>query len=167
MALEVARQLQSMGRDVALLALFETHRPGKDYARRMWRARAPWWQLDRRAKRVVRGWYTRVAVSVCRFLGCAIPSFLVHRCVKETMRRAVDRHEATPYPGRTVLFLTEADWKLEPLNGWGHVFGENLQTITVPGKHGSLFDADSAAVLAAKLRECLAEARSAISAKPG
>jgi len=164
-AFEVARQLLKTGRDVALLALFATHRPGKDYARRLWHARAPWWQLDRRTKRLVRGWYTRAVVSVCRLLGRAIPSFLVHRCVKETMRRAVDRYEAAPYPGRTVLFLADKDWKLEPLNGWGPYFGENLQTVTVPGKHGSLFDASSAARLAAELRGCLEETRSAASAE--
>ncbi|HET9794236.1 MAG TPA: amino acid adenylation domain-containing protein [Thermoanaerobaculia bacterium] len=90
----------------------------------------------------------------------AIPKNLVE--AERSVLRAKTAYEPRPYPGKITLFVAsrQPPWFYpDPLLGWARFAAGEIETHEVPGYHGALTHEPRVAVLAEKLRECLARAR--------
>ena len=160
-AFEMARQLRSQGRDVALLALFDTELRAKMPIQRRLRL-----QSRRKRREGSLGYVRRVTKSILwtiaygvwlRFGYSLSPQF--SSTVFANMRVA-SSYKAQPYPGRVTLFRAADSWEESgrgPYLGWDHVAVGGVEVHEVPGDHVTLLEEPHVRVLAARLKTCLAD----------
>ena len=181
-AYEVAQQLIVRGREVDLLALFDTL--GKGFPRRgtpllsvldhlKILARLPveekaHYLRERAAARLAK-WMGRITPGDARKLGESGTAF-DHQAPGEQVvtprweinRRAWQAYQPRPYPGRLTIFraVEQPKWPGfrfdDPTLGWGSLARDGVEVLDVPGNHLShIFDADNARILARTLRAVL------------
>ena len=181
-AYELAQQLIARGREVGLLALFDTL--GKGFPRKGPRflsvldhlkilARLPAggkarYLLERTAGRLER-WKGRVRQGDVRELAGSGVAFDLQSPGEQvdTSRWAINRHarrayQPRPYPGRLAIFraVEQPEWPGyrfdDPTLGWGSLARGGVEVHHVPGDHLShIFHPDNARVLARTLRAIL------------
>jgi thioesterase domain-containing protein len=160
-AFEMARQLRAQGRDVALLALFDTGLRAKVSMPTRLRLHA------RRLRRLGPLRYVRgMTESILRIIAYRMwlrfgyslsPRF--SSTVFANMRVS-SSYKAQPYPGRVTLFRAADSWEESgrgPYLGWDHVAVGGVEVHEVPGDHVTLLEEPHVRVLAARLKTCLAK----------
>ena len=185
-AYEVAQQLRSSGREVALLVLIDSFRPDLWYQHvrprtrktlrrrwgRFWFKMVNFWYLPWREKRNQVIWRTRRRLQLRRSRAAALD---VARPIEETQsmsdpdpslraRRATRAYQPQPYGGRIVLFSAETGLSRrlrDPDLGWRELALGGLKRHDVPGGHNTMFLEPGVAVIGEKLRRCLEEAGAA------
>jgi acyl-CoA synthetase (AMP-forming)/AMP-acid ligase II/thioesterase domain-containing protein/acyl carrier protein len=161
-AYEMARQLEARGREVSLVAMFDSF--NHDWKRRQPRARL--------AAAIARHFFRRVVFHARGFLSGGVPylrgrveEFLWTRRVamKEDLRiantRALMNYGPGAYGGRVVLFHPPAPRPgayPDDLMGWRGLAEVELRE--VPGEHLTLFDEPNAGALARELSAAIARA---------
>jgi thioesterase domain-containing protein len=173
-AFEIARQLEQEGQVVALLALFDTHAPG--------RAR------QRGSRTGLRRHVSRVPVHVRTFLhGPGRVAYVGHKArtarqlveaplwrllvlwqrrggwlpralqsVTQANKYALRDYGPQAYGGRVTLF--KATQRRDPLMGWGPLATGGLEIHEVPGTHRTMVFEPHVRTLAEKLARCLDKA---------
>ncbi len=161
-AYEMARQLTALGEEVALLALIDAHVPvpgledpePEDDAALL----ADLFRLPPVAGSVDDVLATaRQAGTIGEDFGPAEAGRLLH--VFRANVAAVEAYRPRPWPGRALLLrCREAlpSAPAEPTLGWGALATGGVEVVYVPGGHGDLVFEPHAAVLAERLRACLA-----------
>lgn len=158
-AFEMARQLRSQGRDVALLALFDTELRAKVPFQRRLR-----FQPRRKRREGPLGYVRRVTKSILWTIACGVwlrfgyslPPRLSSTAFARA--RAATSYKAQSYPGRVTLFrATEPREKGGrcPHLGWDGVAAGGVEVYEVPGDHFTLLEEPHVQILAAQLKGCL------------
>ena len=176
-ALEMARQLQQAGEEVALLVMFDSFNKNA-FSRLVLRQENYLAYLcqqgllkslfaeikelgERKGQQILSRWYS--------FLRRSLPQKLAIALVAEANMQAKWNYTAEPYSEKITLFCAQEpaifnkqylptlkDWyKRDRKHGWGNV--ADLETHTLPGDHYSIFKEPHVSVLAAKLQTCLAK----------
>jgi amino acid adenylation domain-containing protein len=174
-AFEMARQLEAAGKEVALLALFDTYATGvqREHSWRQWmrfQARRvayhgrllleqgwhEYWRGRRKTlKRRRRSGRWRKEVRRYQEAGGPLPAEL--QKVHEAARLAARQYRPQPYGGSAVLFraLDEPVRRTDdPSLGWAKLV-RTLEILEVPGGHLSLLAEPHVRLVAEQLRECL------------
>jgi thioesterase domain-containing protein/acyl carrier protein len=155
-ALEIAQQLRAMGKEVALLAILDTHGSHPiymNYQQLNYTLRTNWDKLTI-LKTPARFGYLGEKIK----LG-TVASFSV-------MKTISDPYIIRPYQGKVSLFLAmETDpsfffshkikFKLCPRAGWHQRIAPHLEIKQVPGNHFNMWRSPHVEVLGAKLQQCL------------
>jgi acyl-CoA synthetase (AMP-forming)/AMP-acid ligase II/thioesterase domain-containing protein len=168
-ALEMAHQLMSHAKNVAILALMDTvvprpfrsdsNSPGIFQDFRYYLARMRFCirerELFRTSKKFFMTQYSRV---IRRFPGISNYS------VWEQIQKAVDAYTPPTYTGRTILFLPEKregfpDNPRIRMDPWRRYFIGPFDTRIVPGEHLGIFEEPSVQFLARQLKRYLDEVR--------
>lgn len=185
-AFEMAQQLYRQGQEVALLALFDTYRPGSqriyrdsrsirersrfdfhvNNLRRAGRQRMLGYALER-VKSVARRQQIKLhkrtlaaANSFYQGLGRPLPRRL--QDVNMANHRAFNAYVPHVYPGEATLFRARSQPKsLEgvPDLGWRDLVAGGLTVIDVPGEHATMYYEPHVDALADHLSACLAKCR--------
>jgi thioesterase domain-containing protein len=161
----MARQLRSQGRDVALLALFDTelrakvpvHRRLRLQSRRL-RREGPLGYVRRMSKSAL--W--TIAYGVWLRFGYSLPPRLSSTAFASM--RAARSYKAQSYPGRVALFRVTGPWKeggRDPHLGWDGVAAGGVEVCEVPGDHSTLLEEPHVQILAAQLKSCLDKTQAA------
>jgi len=164
-AFEMAQQLGAQGREVGLLALFDTFGPNfpphRAFLKRLAGALGRMRSLP---------WSDRVAYVRGRMLPSSSGEPLTHglqdiadspmvRALKrviDTNHRALEQYRFRPYSGRVTLLRAceRFDWLTpeedDPTNGWSSVAGDGVDVIAVEGNHRKMLDPPHVEDLAAK-----------------
>jgi thioesterase domain-containing protein/acyl carrier protein len=196
-AFEMAQQLAAQGRDVGLLALFDTwgpdyprYVPGISRTRRRLRSLAERVDLHVGNFLVAEGPREKARYLVTKFvrvknnavkhtrksLGrfraftehAALPKVL--RKVEGASREATARYVPKPYPGRITLFRASkqpSGIHPDPELGWGRVARGGVEVYEVPGHHGAIIYEPRVGLLAERLARCLEEAARRAAGDPG
>ncbi len=166
LALETARLLRASGREVVLLAMFDTFGPGLMH-RRWWRrvplwrealAHTPWTELLRRLR--VRLWDSpRAGWRHRRSPGLPLPQQVRLQQVERAHHQALASYRPHPYPGEVALFRTplrghEDDDAL----GWRGWVEGRIEVYTLPGRHHDFIDQPE---LAQRFAACVAGVQAA------
>jgi amino acid adenylation domain-containing protein len=178
-ALEMSQQLQKLGQEVALLAIFDSGEPVKAEAsadrapqvspnencfdeRRLSKLGRNWRSvqlllsetLPRKAKRIVCEMYQQFGMLIPRNLR----TFYVDQIVYgEIYPHAHRRYVPRAYSGRTVYFKSEDS--RERVAGWAKLVTNGLEVYPVAGNHLSMLTEPNLRGLANGLKVCLAEAQ--------
>jgi aspartate racemase len=163
-AFEMAQQLRAMGREVALVALFDTRGemdpPSVPLESRVrlhaaqLRGRGAMDMALYLAKRV-RARLRRAAIAVFIRAGLPLPRSLWD--LKEITYRAARNYHPRFYPGRVILFrASERDPESDPFLGWDPVAGGGIAVHEVPGNHVTLLKEPGVRLLAEELRRRMA-----------
>jgi hypothetical protein len=140
------------------LSVFRRLAPGDKLAYVLWRASA----LKVRVELSI----SKLAHQSCRRLGLALPHALpIVRAANDQANRA---YVAQPYPGRVTLFRAgERPVWLYPDRdlGWGGLAAGGLEVHEVPGDHETVIKEPYIRLLAEKLKVCLDNAQSDVSAR--
>lgn len=174
MAFEAARQLQRMGEEVALVALFDSWAPGyretmspRDQALRKLQLRRYGYALKLKQFRNGEiGLNEIVKKPILSRLGLLGPQpepeekKLPGRWFDEYVYEAVKHYRPGPYEGDALLFRSN-----EPLHGrlfeermgWGPLMAGNFRKVDVDSAHLDMFRERPAADIATSLREALGE----------
>jgi thioesterase domain-containing protein len=177
-AYEMARQLEEERLQVALVAMFDTHVPGRLHeqataasARRLAlaRARALLSGPDRvrTAKRLCEAGMWRALARWHRYAGW-LPRPL--RNVTQANRSALRHYVPRVYGGRVVLFKAaehHSQRPRDPLLGWGPFVAGAFEIYEVPGHHGNMVFEPHARTLADRLAACLNSSWTAACGTPG
>ncbi|MGC2273092.1 MAG: amino acid adenylation domain-containing protein [Candidatus Sulfotelmatobacter sp.] len=156
-ALEMAQQLRSRGREVALVALLDTF-PGKPMSTRallLKLLRLPW----REKISYSLGRSRRFATYVRRRMSKQLPPDLL--AVRKACALAESRYVPKIYPQRiTVLRPSTKSLRSvdDPMAGWSEWSAGGLEIHEISGRHDNMFFEPNVAVLAEKLKTCLREA---------
>ena len=177
-ALEMARQLQEQGEQVAILVMLDSCRPGyswrASFLKRVFlhlnnivqKGPAYLWQ------RAVRWSYWRkshLQNTYDRYLEVALdlPVTDKHLKIIDVNTQAVREYIFPVYPGQAILMRTEDQnrdeaigTQYDPQFGWGEVVAGGLDIHYVPGSHLGLLNEPHVQVLAERLRNCLIQAQS-------
>ncbi len=146
-AFEIARQLQSAGEMVGLLALIDSFSPRAKKKQSLAQAAAG--ALRRLQLRLVQ---ERAYHAVLH--GSGLSHWRRFRSVGEAQRWAYWSYRARPYPGAACLFVANAslDMVREPTLGWEQLIHGGLHIHRLPGGHSSIMKAPLVAELAAMLQ---------------
>jgi thioesterase domain-containing protein len=158
-AFEMARQLRSQGRDVALLALFDTELRAKVPIKRRLRLQSR--RLRREGplgyvRRMTKSMLWTIAYGVWLRFGHSLPPHLSSTAFASM--RAAGSYKAQSYPGRVTLFRVAEPWKesgRDPHLGWDGVAAGGVEVYEVPGDHSTLLEEPHVQILAAQLKSCL------------
>ena len=158
-AFEIARQLESAGEKVGLLALIDSFSPRAKRKRSLAQAAAGIFRsvqprlAQERAYHAILNW---TGLSHWRRLGS----------IGEAQRWAYWSYRARPYAGVACLFVANASLETvhEPTLGWEQLVQGGLQVHRLPGGHSSIMKAPLVAELAARLQSELDRATDALSA---
>ena len=173
LALEMARQLQSEGEEVALLGMLDART--RQYDQTMARSAPTPARLNQRLHRLrgntgrltardrVRYVVGKLHTRAIRF-GCMAAAKLGFRCIPAWMRSAYDinlvameNYRPEPYDGRLVLFRASdqehagGDYDL----GWSQLFEQGVEIHDLPGDHERLFLEPNIDQLAEQIRDLL------------
>jgi hypothetical protein len=181
-AYEMARQLRSRGRDIALLALFDTNNP--DYLRGFsgWRGfpiRAYFW-LEKvihylrktRGVPLRRAWrYFRDSMRKFTLKPTGDEPGREDRSTKKSEKppafswkvqyRAAEGYRPEPCDWPVALFrstVLQTGWFRDPRLGWGKVARGGLAVYEMPGEHDTMFIEPEVQRLASMLNDCLRKA---------
>lgn len=186
-AFELARQLEKLGEQVSLLALFDARNLFPSQARGIQRIQNSWnvvggklrfhlrnirergfkhglpYALLRAqtvTRRVVRKLWS-IAYRCYSKAGQPMPGLL--RSPNFFQALALSDYVPQPISGRIVLFLAadRPEGGQYPESEWAALTGGGLEFYETPGDHVSMFQEPSVSLLASKLRECLSEAAAA------
>ncbi|MEH2192519.1 MAG: amino acid adenylation domain-containing protein [Nostoc sp.] len=177
-AFEMARQLQEQGKEVGILVILDSCRPGYS-----WRAsfikrlllhlnnlvqKGPsylWQQIFKWShwrKENLQNKYRRYLEDVL-----PLAETDKHFKIINANTQAVSQYIFTPYLGRATLLRTEdanrdeaIGTQYDPEFGWGNLVTEGLDIHYVPGSHLALLNEPNVQVLAEILRNCLTQAQS-------
>ncbi|MDQ2677814.1 MAG: amino acid adenylation domain-containing protein, partial [Actinomycetota bacterium] len=176
-AFEVAQQLMARGREVQMLALFDSAGPGGRATVSTSRRIAIHAGLVRRGGRkyvaaaarrllaTLRERADTVRVRLHRRAGSDTPDDLwMHRFVLANAA-AADRYVARPYPGPMTVFhaadeVFDTPEALRTALGWSCVADGPIEMVEVPGRHMSMLEEPHVAVLAEELRAAIDRAGS-------
>ena len=154
-AFEMAQQLQAEGREVALLAIFDSSCPGVTSS---WRRRK---DFVLRQILSVPKLLQRNPTTQRRFIGEKvtnrfIPTSPVHRPNIEASRR----YKPVPYPGKITFFWASdgPEGPSDPRRGWRELAEQGMAIHRIPGDHGGIRQEPMVQVLAERLNDCLEEA---------
>jgi acyl transferase domain-containing protein len=189
-ALEMARQLEAVGEEVALLAMLDSSPPRSPTLTTQDRVRINWERMRRRGPAYVADWardklrwqLTQMHKRRQAAHEVAMSSDFRSEEVGAAFRRALARYDVQHHRGRVNLFRPklEVAHVLGPdrminskrefvfhENGWGP-FVDGVDVHEVPGTHDSMVLEPNVRVLAIKLRECIqaAESRMHVSETP-
>ena len=179
-AYEMAQQLHDQGERTALLAMFDTNRPGSSRVlprrlRLVNAARRASYHAQRLSGHERRAHIERTARTLRRRLreriwhllylpykasGSALPRLLHH--VRLANRTAAKTYTPRPYAGRVTVFRArERSIRLHsaPDLGWGGYAAGGVKVFEVEGNHVSLIQEPAVAMVAAQLRRALEQAR--------
>jgi thioesterase domain-containing protein/acyl carrier protein len=173
-AFEIARQLRSVGEEVAAVVLLDTPLPQRRPLSRRDRAMIQWLELKSRGPVYPVQWATqRVAWEIQQRRGRVVeelaePAF--HNAVIEAaFHEAIAKYEVKPWDGPMTLFRPPMRGKWEvapgrlisserayvlPDNDWGQ-WAPQLQVIEVPGDHDSMVLEPNVRVLAGRMRRVI------------
>jgi amino acid adenylation domain-containing protein len=147
-AYEMARQLRSLGEEVALLVLFDTYATNPEPVQWMDLLRHPgqvrFSQLPEEFRRKVRR----------TILARRLPEYLQN--VMRTNARAAEQYRLQPYTGKAVLLRAGDSWlvKNDPYAAWSELIGE-LETIEIGGYHMDILREPQVSYLAERLKSCI------------
>ena len=162
-AFEMAQQLQAAGREVALLAIFDSNCPGLigDWRRRrdkvfraMRRLRKPIRRIGSYPKLFLRNPTTRRWFISEKIVGGDWP-------VLNSNSAASRAYNPSPYPGKITFFwasdrpkgFSDSRW------GWPGLANGGIEIHRIPGAHSSIiFKEPGLQVLAERLKDCLDQA---------
>jgi thioesterase domain-containing protein len=174
-AYEIASRLVARGESIAFLGLIDTDNPAATARRRSLSERvALSWNDKNRVKsgvfakvsalslRVGTGIVDRLYTEAEEALARALPAAekiarLRQVQLRKAHERAVEAYVPPRFSGKLTLFraAVEGDkYELAEDYGWSSLVGE-LEIITVPGNHLSIFHDDNIAGIAKSFRECL------------
>lgn len=176
-AYEMAQQLQRDGQEVRLLVMFDTPLPQRPELTRQDKLFMHWTRLKREKGRYVAEWlgnrlrweWGRLRAALSRGEPERDPSEFHSEAIEQAFRRALERYQLEPYPGRLTLFRPRLDRTyvispervisgqrelVFPDNGWTP-FVKELEVYEVPGDHDSMVLEPSVRVLAAKLKQSI------------
>ncbi|MBZ0310734.1 MAG: AMP-binding protein, partial [Anaerolineae bacterium] len=178
-ALEMARQLEAQGEEVALLALFNTRPNRETQARSLTKRIVSRLTHIRDLKDVSlqhlaealkdRMWKT--AVKICKRAKLPLPNVLRGDQYEELLVRRAGKNylPEKPFSRKATLFYTY-DWYAHqfdlPKWGWGPMLAGELDTREVPGIPCDMFIDPYVQVLAMHFKEHLEQARQAIESVP-
>lgn len=161
LALETARVLRASGREVALLAMFDTFGPGM-MRRGWWRrvplwlealSRTPWAELRRRLRvrlwdTPLSGWRRRTSPDT------PLPQQVRLQQVERAHHQALAAYRPRPYPGDVALFRTPLHRRQEDATlGWAETVEGRIDVHTLPGHHHDFIDQPE---LAQRFAACIA-----------
>jgi len=172
LAIEAARQLQRMGEQIPLVALFDSWAPGyrEDMSPRDKKLRKRQLSMKTYAERLAQ--YRRGEIGlneiarkpILRRLGLLGPEPEPEQPVGEWfdtyLRAAAARYRPSPYDGDVVLFRSEETLRgrlFDERMGWGPLVAGNLQKEEVSSAHLDMFREQPAAHIASVMRAALAE----------
>ncbi len=138
MAVEMARQVEAAGEEVACLVAFDSQAPRIGGLRK---------RLSRRWKRLMEESSGSAEASAAD----AAESFAQH------IKRAKRRHRPKIYPGRVTLFSCEGSIAKQSAD-WEKSTGGRVDSEQVPGDHSTLFREPHVQTVAQRLDARLAEA---------
>ena len=158
-AFEMARQLRSQGKDVALLVLFDTELRAKVLIQR--RSRLQWRRKRREdplgyVRRMTKSILWTIAYGVWLRFGYSLPPRLSSTALSSM--RAARFYKAQSYPGRVTLFRVTEHWKeggRDPRSGRDGVAAGGVEVYEVSGDHFTLLEEPHVQILAAQLKRCL------------
>lgn len=175
-ALEMARQLQEAGEEVALLVMFDSFNKNA-FPRLVLRQENYLAYLLQQGvsnsiielKELIQRQWQQVISKLYSVFGRNIPHNLAISLVAEANMRAKRDYTPKTYSGKITLFCaqepatftkkylpTVQDWfERDYQHGWGDL--GDLETHTVPGDHYSIFNEPHVSVLATKLQACLSK----------
>lgn len=146
-AYEMAHQLIASGEEVPLIALLDSYCP-KLYREVMRR--------ERKLHEPLKDRVTRLLIDLFTSERKPLPTWLRHYNIMHTYNRAMDTYEASPYPGKMLLFRCSKSWG--PLElGWSGMVQGGLEVRTVEGDHYDLMKEDRMRLIASHLTERFAE----------
>lgn|GEM_PF-6653127 len=146
-ALEVARRLRAQGREVAMLAMFDTHAPGSDYGGPPWRSLAAahrtmaslgsvdWPDVLRRLRARV---FDAPLAALRRVFDPAAPESLAQRLrrIERANHHALADHRQVPYDGDMQLFRAALPPGVrDGTLGWRVWVGGVIGVHELPGNH--------------------------------
>ncbi|WP_162456536.1 non-ribosomal peptide synthetase [Pseudoxanthomonas kalamensis] len=166
LALEAARRLHAQGREVVLLAMFDTfgpdymaYRSPGDFWRSLWRMDAAqymglWHRLGLRVLQLLQlplFWYRRN-----RRPSAALPLAVRLYRVEKANYHALSTYVPEKYAGDMQLFRTRVENEEEDVSlGWRNWVGGNIEISQLPGRHHNFVDQPE---LAACLKQRIAKA---------
>ncbi len=180
-AFEIAQQLVSQGQEVALLALFDTIRPGayqpKPIAERLlWHVKnllkyGPSYALVKVQGTLLKGVKSRLYENLSNVEDLSspenqmmpVPQNEEHFTMRQTFNRACQNYVPTVYPDKVTIFVASdrkdaGAYDIEPGLGWATLAAGGLEVEQVPGDHLSILQEPHVAVLGKKLKACLERA---------
>jgi amino acid adenylation domain-containing protein len=184
-AFEMARQLESMGSQVHLVALFDAFAPGIEGPSLRARSRGYAARIAYHGRNVLfgarrRDYVVRKSRTILRRLKSRLwqavhasyqrrskPLPRILQDVREAGYLANRRYRAQPYGGRVVLFRAGVRSAADALSadmGWSRFAKGGVEIREVPGDHVDMLLKPQVVSLAQQLRECLARAAPAASA---
>ena len=185
-AFEMAQQLHDAGKQVALLAVFDTpgpfyrgpfptHREVKTFVAQLrrhlkilrlltWSSRNQY--IKTRLVGLVKGWWRgkllKGRLLVCyAFRALNLPVPLIYRAMYMlyvTSEEVKAAYTFCPYAGELTIFQTEKSYSSEEGLGWKGVAGGGFEVKAVPGKHSALFREPYIQEVAESLRVCIENA---------
>lgn len=145
LAFEMAQQLQAMGKEIGMLAVFDTAEPD-EHARVLAEERTFYDPLKRAVMRPMAQRYLNS--------GKPLPPKLRHFNIIDTYDKAVEAYTAKPYNGDIVLLRAKGT-EGERDMGWGKLVSGKVTVVEVPGDHYSIVKEPDVRLLAEKLGEQL------------
>ncbi|MCP5364677.1 MAG: amino acid adenylation domain-containing protein [Hyphomicrobiales bacterium] len=178
-SLEMARQLQAEGEEVAILVAFNTlpkrreHSTGRRIFNRLGTilrtSPARWSERLREidwlhAKESVMSILWRIAYKYHKVIGRPMPRYLrTGHYAEMLVRRAASQYKPSePFRGDATLYLTGHWWHLnadDPFRGWQDLIDRPPHAVQVPGDPCTMFTEPNVTVLGQRLKECLDDAR--------
>ena len=171
-AFEVAQQLVARGREVTVLALFDSGGPGgRPSVTTAGRVAIHLGKLRTEGRAHLRSAAGAVAslartawdtwrIRLLRALGRPTPDDLwMHRFVLANTR-AADRYVARPYPGAITVFhamgeVFDSPEAIRTALGWACVAAGPIEVVEVPGQHMSMLEEPNVGALADELRRAM------------
>jgi thioesterase domain-containing protein/NRPS condensation-like uncharacterized protein/acyl carrier protein len=184
-AFEIAQQLVSQGHEVALLAFFDTIRPGAYKpnpigVRIMWHLKnllrnGPAYGLEKVSgqlqKRLSLQQFKSLSNTNRKFFPenqmMPVPQNEEHFAMRQAFNQACRNYTPKAYPGRVAIFAAKdrqdaGAYQLDSSLGWDALATGGIEIYHVPGDHLGILKEPDVQVLGEKLRESLEQAQIAI-----
>ena len=156
-ALEMAAQLRASGKEVALVALFDTYFPNENLNTET-KKHFEFRHLENKARQMLGFKWWNFHFRLCLFRGKAVPRQIRRAHMERAHLRAVYAYTPPRFLGRLAYFRAidpKQSNPPEPLDrGWQHATGANVEIYLVPGEH-SLLKEPFVQELARQLKGCL------------
>ncbi len=183
-AYEIAQQLRIQGQEVALLAMFDTCRPG--YKRRksfLKRIHLHLNYLEQYGSKYIshkaKGWHEQTNYQITQLYQHCFQVFSkiiktaftppeTHKYfnIYDAYTQAMNTYVFQNYAGKVTLFRTKDENRTDavgveydPQFGWGELITGDLDVKYIPGSHLSLLDEPNVRVLAKQVKICLDQAQ--------
>ncbi|SDW24382.1 type I polyketide synthase [Roseicitreum antarcticum] len=182
-AYEIARQLEALGEEVALLVMLDTPLPQRPELTRRDRISIKLAEFGRKGPRYILEWARkRIAWEKSRRADAPVdvaPDTFHDTAIEAAFRHALGQYDLAPWDGNLHLFRPPLDhhWKVSDGrwvsrqkeyvfadNDWTR-FAPNLSVYEVPGDHDSMVLEPNVRVLAARMRRLMADAEPEITLK--